>query len=117
MRGLIAPAIVAAGFALAMSGCATPIEPLAWGFDSVAPGDVRLMLGVPNSDDLRVLALCHPHSGEIRMTIFGQRGDPPIVELHSGKLSAATAGAACNTTTRAWLAWSCSSTCALTTQS
>ncbi|HLZ73685.1 hypothetical protein [Phenylobacterium sp.] len=82
MRGLIALGLLAA----ALGGCATPVERVSWLLGETPQGTLQLMLGVPNSDDLRVLAACRPHSGEIRLTVFGQRGDPPIVELHSGEL-------------------------------
>lgn len=82
MRGLMALTFLA----VALGGCATRGERLSWILDQDRQTGVRLMLGVPNSDDLRILAQCRPHSDEIRLTIFGQRGDPPIVELHSGKL-------------------------------
>jgi hypothetical protein len=85
MRRLIASALLAAALASALGGCATRGERLSWMLDEDRQTGVRLMLGVPNSDDLRILAQCQPHSGEIRLTIFGQRGDPPVVELHSGK--------------------------------
>jgi len=82
MRGLIGLALLAA----TLGGCATSPERLSWFFSQDRQEGAKLVLGVPDSDDLRVLAHCQPHSGDIRLTIFGRRGDPPIVELHSGKL-------------------------------
>lgn len=89
MSRLIVLALVAA----ALGGCATSPERLSWIVGDDGQGAARLMLGVPNSDDLRIVAACRPHSGEIRLTIFGQRGDPPVVELQSGKLVSRHGGA------------------------
>ncbi len=86
MRGLRGLAVLAAAPMLALGGCATPAEPMHWGFTETREEGAKLTLGVPGADDLRVMALCQPKSGEIRLTIFGRQGDPPIVELHSGKL-------------------------------
>jgi hypothetical protein len=89
MRALICPMLLAA----LLWGCATPVEPISWFLDRNPEEGVKLTLGVPNSDDLRLMALCRPHSGVIRLTIFGRHGDPPVVELRSGKLLARYPGA------------------------
>jgi hypothetical protein len=82
MRRLMALALLA----VALGGCATHAERMFWGFTEDRQEGAKLTLGVPGTDDLRVMALCQPHSGEIRLTVFGREGDPPIVELHSGEL-------------------------------
>ena len=88
MRGLIVPALLAS----TLWGCATP-SPMTWFFNPNHPEGARLALGVPGTDDLRVLALCRPRSGEIRLTVYGKRGDPPVLNLVSGKLTSRYPGA------------------------
>jgi hypothetical protein len=85
MRGLIGLALFAVALPVALGGCATRVDPMHWGFTEYRDEGAKLTLGVPGTDDLRLMALCQPHSGEIRLTVFGRQGDPPIVELHSGK--------------------------------
>ncbi len=85
MRGLTALALLTAVLPIALGGCATRPEQMVWGFTQDRQEGAKLTLGVPGTDDLRLMAICQPHSGEIRLTVFGRRGDPPIVELHSGK--------------------------------
>jgi hypothetical protein len=74
-----------------LGGCALPAQDLrrdaslSWIRDDLAPG-ARLMLGVPDSDDLRVTMFCTPRSGAVDVTIEGRRGDTAVVELHSGKI-------------------------------
>ena len=75
----------------ALSGCALPAEnlrhdrTLTWILDEGPPG-ARLMLGAPESDDIRVMMTCQPHSGAVDITIAARPGDSAGVELHSGKI-------------------------------
>ena len=89
--------LLALGFAavapciLGLGGCALPAEhlerdgALAWIRDDIAPGS-RLILGAPETDDVRLMMMCAPRSGAVDMTISGRKGDTAIVELHSGKI-------------------------------
>ena len=75
----------------ALAGCALPAEnlrrdpALAWILDEGPPG-ARLILGAPDSDDIRVMMTCQPHSGAVDITIAARPGDSAGVELHSGKV-------------------------------
>ena len=92
MRRWIVPLLSAAAPCLfGLGGCALPAvdlrrdSTLAWIRDDLDPG-ARLILGVPNSDDLRLMMICTPRSGAVDMTVFGRSGDTAIVELHAGKV-------------------------------
>ena len=75
----------------ALAGCALPAEnlrrdpALRWVLDEGPPG-ARLILGAPDSDDIRVLMTCRPHTGAVDITIAARPGDSAGIELHSGKL-------------------------------
>jgi hypothetical protein len=77
--------------AAALAGCALPAEnlrrdrSLAWILDK-GPTGARLMLGAPDSDDIRVMMSCQPHSGAVDIMIAARPGDSAGVELHSGKV-------------------------------
>jgi hypothetical protein len=86
MRGLIGLAALAVAPLCALGGCATSPDPMHWGFTEFRDEGAKLTLGVPGTDDLRLMAICRPHSGDIRLIVFGRPKDLPIVELHSGEL-------------------------------
>ncbi|HZZ33221.1 MAG TPA: hypothetical protein VFE10_14645 [Phenylobacterium sp.] len=88
-----AMALLAIAAAAALGGCAAQDERLSWFFSEDRQEGAKLVLGVPDTDDLRLLALCQPHSGEVRLAVFGRQGDPAVVELHSGKLWSRYVGA------------------------
>jgi hypothetical protein len=89
MRGWMALALLT----VALSGCATQGEGLSWAFGEDRQEGLKLVLGRPFTDDVRIVALCQPRSGEMRLTIVGRLGDPAVIELHSGKLWRRYAGA------------------------
>ena len=93
MRGLMAVAMAAATLPGVLGGCATAPEPMSWFYSEDRDEGAKLMLGVANSDDIRLMALCHPHSGKIRLTVFGRHGDTPVLGLVSGKLQSRYPGA------------------------
>ncbi|MGZ3377446.1 MAG: hypothetical protein ACXU8S_12685 [Phenylobacterium sp.] len=93
MRGLMAMAMLAVALPGALSGCATAPEPMSWFYSESRDEGAKLMLGVANSDDIRLMAICRPHSGQIRLTVFGRQGDAPILRLVSGKLQSRYPGA------------------------
>ena len=76
--------------ALALAGCALPAERLGpeerWGLSENRTEGAKLALGVPGTDDVRLMMTCRPHGGEVKLTIVARRGDPAVVELHSGDL-------------------------------
>ncbi|WP_372784909.1 hypothetical protein [Phenylobacterium sp.] len=89
--------ILAGLFAAALSGCATPTErpdrAMRWGVSANADEGAKLVLGVPDTDDVRMMLTCRPRSGQVNVTIVGRRGDPAAVELQSGKIVGRYAGA------------------------
>lgn len=93
MRRLILAGLIAA----ALSGCALPTErvgrAMSWGVSETTEEGAKLVLGVPDTDDVRMTMTCRPHSGEIDVTLVARRGDPAAVELRSGEVSHLYAGA------------------------
>ena len=91
----LGPVLVVA--AAALSGCATPTEPLdpemRWGISANAEEGAKLVLGVPETDEVRMMLTCRPRSGQVEITVVALRGDPAAVELRSGKVFARYAGA------------------------
>jgi len=87
-QGSLASLAVAAAVALAVGGCALPKERAAagerWIRDDSPEGPAKLVLGVPETDALRVMMTCLPRSGAVDITIVGRTGDPAVLELHSG---------------------------------
>jgi len=93
LASLAAAALIAA----LLGGCATPVERpdpvMSWGvYDSPGEG-AKLVLGEPETDYVRLMMVCRPHSGEVDVTIIGRLGDPAAVELRSGEVSHLYAGA------------------------
>jgi hypothetical protein len=84
MRHHILPCLAAC----ALVGCALPTERPRlgerWGLSENPTEGAKLVLGVPDTDDVRLMMTCRPHAGEVDLTIVGRRGDPAVVELHSG---------------------------------
>ena len=83
--------------ATALNGCALPADRagqlgMSWARSDNAES-ARLVLGVPETDNVRVIAVCRPHSGEVDLTIIGRRGDGASVDLYSGKVWARYPGA------------------------
>jgi hypothetical protein len=89
MRGWIALALLG----VTLGGCATGPAPISWTFGETRQEGAMLVLGVPDTDDVQLVARCQPHSGEIRLTLVARPGDPAVIELHSGKLWQRYAGA------------------------
>jgi hypothetical protein len=86
-RGLlIAGWMAAAG----LGGCASvdqrPVQGMSWGLDASQGGDLKLTLGVPDTDDLFLIFVCPPRSGAIELTAMGAPADGAAVELRSGKV-------------------------------
>ena len=83
--------------AAALGGCALPRErigrEMTWTLGEVTKDRTSLALGVPNSDDLRMLLSCRPLSGAVDVTVVGRRGDGAAVELRSGEIVGKYAGA------------------------
>jgi hypothetical protein len=59
---------------------------MTWALDQVAGEGLKLTLGVPDSDDLFLMFLCQPRSGEVAMTVVARPQDGAAVELASGDL-------------------------------
>ncbi|THD62243.1 hypothetical protein [Phenylobacterium sp.] len=89
MRGWMALALLA----VALSGCATAPTPMTWAFSADRQEGAKLALGVPDTDDVLLVAVCEPQSGEISLTIVGRPNDAAVLELHSGKIWQRYAGA------------------------
>ena len=79
--------------AVALGGCASVEPGMAWSIDQNRDEGVKLVLGRPGTDDVRLMATCLPRSGAVRLTVIGRQGEPAVVELHSGKLWKRYAGA------------------------
>jgi len=80
----------------ALGGCATTerVGPeMTWGLFEDPQEGAKLVLGVPETDNVRMMLVCRPRSGEVEVTIVGRIGDPAAVELRSGKVSHVYAGA------------------------
>jgi hypothetical protein len=79
-----------------LAGCALPVERPGrqelWAV-SAGAGEAKLAFGVPESEQVRLMMTCRPHSGEVLITVVGLRGDPAAFELHSGETWARYAGA------------------------
>lgn len=94
MRRLALIAFAASGL---VAGCATPTErvdrAMTWGITETAGEGVKLTLGVPETDDLRIMMVCKPGSGEIDITLVAREGDPAAFELVSGEVRTRYAGA------------------------
>jgi hypothetical protein len=88
---------ILAGLALgALSACATTEQPgraVRWTVSASAEEGAKLVLGVPDTDDVRMMMTCQVRSGQVEVTIVGRRDDPAAVELWSGKVFARYAGA------------------------
>ena len=83
---------------LALAGCVLPsdrAEPPAmrWAVSANRDEGARLVLGVPDTDDVWLTMACRPLSGEVQVTIVGRLGDPAAIELRSGKVARLYAGA------------------------
>ncbi len=82
--------LIALGLIFALGGCALPKERAGpgerWIRDTSPEGLATLALGVPDTDDLRVMMSCRPRSGAVDLTIVGRPGDPAVIEMHSGKV-------------------------------
>jgi hypothetical protein len=70
----------------ALGGCASPGQPETWSVGENRSEGVKLTLGVPDTDDVRLIMTCQPRSGAVLLTVIGRQGDPAVVELHSGKI-------------------------------
>jgi len=90
-------AILAGPILAALVGCATPtigVAPeMTWRLTQDPQEGAKLVLGVPDTDDLRLILTCRAHGGEIEATFFGRLGDPAAVELRSGDVAQVYAGA------------------------
>jgi hypothetical protein len=88
-------AVLALAAAAALSGCALPAERpnMTWGVTATREEGAKLVLGVPNTDDVRLMMTCRPRSGAVTLTIVGRQGDGAVAEIHSGKLWSRYAGA------------------------
>jgi len=92
MRRLI---LIGLGLA-ALGGCATTERvgaEMTWGLFENPQESAKLVLGVPETDNVRLMMVCRPHSGAVEITIVGRTGDPAAVELRSGQVSHVYAGA------------------------
>jgi hypothetical protein len=93
MRRLILLGLTAA----VLSGCATPTErpdrAMRWGVSANTEEGAKLVLGVPDTDDVRMMLTCRPRSGQVDVTVVARRGDPAAVVLQSGKVLGRYAGA------------------------
>jgi hypothetical protein len=91
----LAAIVLAAG---ALSACALPVQrtprAMGWGVSASAEDGAKLVLGNPDTDEMRVTMTCRPLSGRVELTLLGWRGDPAVVELSSGKVTGRYAGAA-----------------------
>ena len=81
-----------------LAGCAIPVErPGAlgerWGLSENSSEGVKLVLGVPDTDDVRLMLTCQPHSGVIDATVIARRRDGAVVELRSGAITNRYGGA------------------------
>lgn len=81
---------------VALSGCAATerVGPdMTWGLFEDSRDGAKLVLGVPETVNVRVMMTCRPHSGEVEVTIVGRVGDPAAIELRSDQVSQIYAGA------------------------
>ncbi len=85
MRPLAALGVAAA---LTLGACASPPErpQMTWTLLGRDADEAKLVLGVPDTDDVRLMMTCHPRSGAVVVTLVGRNGDPAVAELHSGKV-------------------------------
>jgi hypothetical protein len=92
VRSLAALAIAAA---VTLGGCALPTERLrmVWGLDENPDEGAKLALGVPGTDDIRMMMTCLPHTGVVRVVVVGRAGEGAVAELHSGEIWGRYAGA------------------------
>jgi hypothetical protein len=92
-RRIVLGLIVAA----VLTGCALPRERagagMRWGLESVTAKGARLALGVPGTDDVRMILTCRSGSEAIDVTVVGRAGDGAVVELQSGEVVGRYAGA------------------------
>jgi len=77
----LAPLLIA----LSLSGCATE-RTATWGLTEEAPEGPKLVLGVPDTDDVSLLMTCAAGSGRVDVVVVGRLSDPAVVELRSGKV-------------------------------
>lgn len=92
MRRLILISLAAG----ALGACATTERvgaEMTWSLYEDPSEGAKLVLGVPDSDNVRLMMVCRPHSGAIDATVVGHVGDPAAVEFRSGKVSHVYAGA------------------------
>jgi hypothetical protein len=94
---MLRPALASVAVAAALTGCAAPTERpgpgMRWAVSASAAEGGKLVLGVPDTDDVRLVMTCRPQSGEIDVTFVGRPGDPAVVELQSGEVVGRYAGA------------------------
>lgn len=95
MRALILIGLAASGL---LAACATPTERVGraaqWSVNVSGDGsEAKLALGIPDSEDVRLMMSCRPRSGEVLITVIGRPGDPATFELHSAETFARYAGA------------------------
>ena len=64
-----------------------------WNVSANAAEGAKLVLGVPETDDVLMLLTCQARSGKVDVTVVARRGDPAALELWSGKVFARYAGA------------------------
>ena len=82
--------MVAAAAAL-LGGCAVPAEAPGhlserWGLSESPTEGAKLVLGVPGTDDVRLIMTCRPQSGIVDVMVVARPSDGAVVELHSGKV-------------------------------
>jgi hypothetical protein len=92
VRSLAALALIAAA---TLGGCALPTERprMTWELIEHPDKGAKLVLGVPDTDDVRLMMTCRPRGGAVTLTLIGRRGDPAVAELHSGEVWNRYAGA------------------------
>lgn len=80
-----------------LAACVQPVErtprTMNWTVSASAAEGAKLVLGLPETDDVRLTMTCRPLSGQVDVTILGRRGDPAVVELRSGKVVGRYSGA------------------------
>jgi hypothetical protein len=79
-------------------GACMPVERpgrfgMVWGRSETPEEGAKLVLGQPGTDDVRLMMTCQPHSGVVLLTAIGGAQAPAVIEVWSGKLAKAYAGA------------------------
>ena len=80
----------------ALSACAATERPgraMRWTVSASAAEGAKLALGVPGSDDVRMMLTCQVRSGRVDVTVVARPDDPATLELRSGEVFARYAGA------------------------